>query len=240
MRYSLGLALAAILLCGGTSAADPVTVTSGTIVFTDEPGLFEVAGSGFHVRIGWFPTQESGTPFGDHCASGCVSGSTVDLGQTAYTFSDSFQGIGGIVNGVMYPALFSAGELTFNGPVFIAPAFDPDVRGIAEGAFTFHGSVSIFTDESRTGPPVFAKELTGQGTARVFGDVAGPGAPFVLLAGDDVHYRFASPVPEPSTVIMLVSGLIGGAARLSRRRRRGFARPPTLTRFRTRPERTRS
>lgn len=70
MRCLLGLAPALVLLFGGTSAADPVTVTSGIINFTDEPGGFEVAGNGFGVSFGWFPKVVSGTFWFDRCREG--------------------------------------------------------------------------------------------------------------------------------------------------------------------------
>lgn len=214
MRCLLGLALA-LAVCGGTSAAaDPVTVTSGTIVFTDEPGFFDISGDGFDISLLWSPRLVSGTPFGKHCESGCVPGTAVDFGTTTHAFA-AFQA-GGTVDGVMYPMLFAVGELTFNGPQFSAPSFDEN--GLARGAFTFDGNLSIFTDEPHTAPPVFARELTGQGTATVFGDVVSPGGLFSFQSGDDLHYTFTSPVPEPATLVMLVSGLVGGAAGLRRRR----------------------
>ena len=106
-------AVALSLLCVSTSAADPVTVTTGKIIFTDEPGAFQISGSGFEVNMGWFPIQLSGIPFGSHCASGCVPGTAIDFGTTTYAFSD-FRSAG-TVNGQMFPLLFPVGELTFNG-----------------------------------------------------------------------------------------------------------------------------
>jgi hypothetical protein len=43
------------LMFPSASVADPVAITSGSITFTDEPGGFHVAGSGFDVFVGWFP-----------------------------------------------------------------------------------------------------------------------------------------------------------------------------------------
>jgi hypothetical protein len=42
---------------------------------------------------------------------------------------------------------------------------------------------------------------------------------FFLFPGDEVHFTFSSPVPEPSTFLLLVSGLIGGATAFNRRQR---------------------
>jgi hypothetical protein len=194
-----------VLLFGGHAAAEPIPINSGLIVFTDEPGAFEISGSGFDVSFGWFPRVVSGTFWFERCRSGCAPGTTLDFGTTTYAFSESFQGVGGEVNGVTFPRLFTSGELTFVGPKVVLPA---DFLFDLTGAFTFHGNVAVFTTESRTGPPIFSSELVGAGTARVIG---GGGSL------DDLEYTFGAPVPEPSTLVMLFSGLVGGATALRRR-----------------------
>jgi hypothetical protein len=214
MRRVLGPALAVVLLFGGSSAADPLTVTSGVINFTDEPGGFDIAGKDFDLDFGRFPKVVSGTFWFDHCHSGCPLESTVDFGTTTYTFSDDFQGPGGSVNGVSYPQLFRTGEVTFSGPVIAIPPTLPETFARLEGPFRFQGTVSLFTEPSGA-LPMFSGELTGHGTARAFAGSDGSGAAIV----EDLDYIFGSPVPEPPTIVMLVSGLIGGAARLRRRRR---------------------
>jgi hypothetical protein len=201
MKYSLLATVALVLLFPSASVADPVAITSGRITFTDEPGGFHVAGSGFDVFVGWFP--EGGW---NPCAA-CAPGSIIDLTRT-YTFSELFQGHSGMINGVSYDALFTTGELAFVGPVIVAP-FDNE-HGPVPGPFTFRGSVSMFSNEARIGPPVFASELIGAGTAGAIGFVSDSG--FEL---EDLVYRFA-PVPEPSTLLMLASGVLG-AATLKRR-----------------------
>jgi hypothetical protein len=205
VRYLSCTVIVLVLLFGGSAAAEPIPISSGLIVFTDEPGAFDIAGSGFEVSLGWFPRVVNGTFWFDRCRSGCAPGTTLDFGTTTYAFSESFQGGGGEVNGVQYPQLFTSGELTFVGPKVVLPT---DFLFDLTGAFTFQGNVAIFTTESRTGPPVFASELSGAGTARVIG---GGGSL------DDLEYTFNSPVPEPSTLIMLFSGLVGGATVLRRR-----------------------
>ena len=221
MRELLYPLIVLILLFRGTAAADPIAVTSGFVAFTDEPGAFRVAGDGFDVAIGFFPQVVSGTFWHDRCVSGCAAGTTVDFGTTTYTFSQSFQGVGGTVNGIDYPELFRGGELTFTGPTVVLPSVFPEPGSpgpLLLGEFTFRGNVSLFTTESRTGPPVFSSELTGRGTARVFG------APISsdLFQVDDLEYTFA-PIPEPSTLTMLVPGVIGVATVLRRRRSRAKA-----------------
>jgi hypothetical protein len=196
MRFCLSVTMALVLLIGTTSAADPITVTAGRINLTDEPGSFDVRGSGFDVSVGWFPSGG----WGGECSFGCSPGTKVDLARS-YTFSDAFQGHGGIINGVAYPSLYTVGELTFDAPVFNAP-FDNEHDPLPM-PFTFHGNVAIFANKALMGPALFENELVGTGKARVGGIVSS--SRYYL---EDVVYAFASPVPEPSTLMMVVSGLV--------------------------------
>jgi hypothetical protein len=107
--------------------------------------------------------------------------------------------------------------MTFTGPTSVLPSVFPEPGSpgpLLLGEFTFRGDVSLFTTESRTGPPVFSSQLTGRGTARVFGAPISSG----LFQVDDVEYTFTA-VPEPSTLAMLIPGVIGVATVLRCRSR---------------------
>jgi hypothetical protein len=214
MKPVLWRAIALVLLCSSTSAADPIRVTSGTIELTDEPGTFHIAGSGFEVKLDeWFPIVLGGTLWFDHCSSDfrCLPGATVDFTAT-YGFAE-IPSIGGIVNGVSHPALFPVGTLAFQGPLITIPSsLEVDQSVALGGSFAFQGDISVFTDETRTGPPLFTGELTGRGTAEALGRSNGRGVSF-----HDLVYSFESPVPDPSTLVLLISGTVVGAIRRRRR-----------------------
>ena len=198
--------VALVLLFGTQAAADALVVTSGRITLTDEPGLVALAGSDFDLFFGWFPPGGWGSP----CIRGCAVG-TVENMATTYNLA-GFQGFGGTVNGVSYPRLFREGALTFDGPVFAAPGSNAQPLVFP---FAFHGNIALFTDEAHSAPPVFSNTLVGGGTVNLLGFVDQASRTFFL---EDAVYTFA-PTPEPSSVVLLLSG-VAAAAGITRRARR--------------------
>jgi hypothetical protein len=178
--------------CGPVSTVTLRTVTSGYVLFTDEPGSISLAGSGFDVGFGWAPLLLSGTFWSAECAAGCAPGAVVDYGTSTYGFSDSpFISQGpAVIGNVAYDEVFFDGQLTLSGPAVTLPnAGNEDGIGHeASGPFTFEGRILAYADETRTGVPVFTLDLVGSGTATtVFYTVQGRW----YQADEDLVYRFA-------------------------------------------------
>ena len=222
MRCSLSAATVLLVLTCNPVGAEPIDVTSGLVVFTDEPGEFLLVGRGFELRGAIFPTTVSGTFWFDRChpdltGGGCLPGAPIDFGTTTYGLGSGDQG-SGVIGGAVHDELFYTGEWTFHGPSVIAPSSFDEAGLVRDGPFAFDGSIFAYPTESRTGMPLFSANLRGGGTARVFFGVNTFGVSGPRLIAHDLHYMFETqPVPEPSTLLLVGAGL--GAA-LSRCRRR--------------------
>ena len=222
MQRPLDAVIVLLVLTCNPAGADPITVTSGLVVFTDEPGEFRLVGRGFELSGEMFPSTVRGTFWFDRChpdltGGGCLPGARIDFGTTTYGVGEGDQGRG-TIGGVVHDELFYSGEWTFHGPSIIAPTTLDEQPLVRTGHFLFEGSIFAFPTDSRTGTPLFSASLRGGGTARAFFGVLTSDGSSPRLLVHDLDYVFEpQPVPEPSTLVLVGAGL--GAA-LTRYRRR--------------------
>jgi PEP-CTERM motif len=233
----LVLALLAAILSPTSASAEPITVTSGEFVTPeDEPGGFSffgadgfklVGGLSFGGRVLSAPHQE--------CRLGCAPGDFVTLSTVAGAEANppSFRfPLGGLIeaniNGTEFLSVAGPprgrldGTLRFHAPAVVLPALE----AFTTAPFVFDGHVTAYAwDDLDARVPLFEVALVGHGTAEVafFDFVDG------LYREPYVTYTFAAtpaPVPEPATIMLLATGLGGGAMRPWRHRRReSDARP---------------
>ena len=192
--------------------ADPIEITSGFVSVSRLQGpIYNLVGMNFVATGGG---GEHGNTGPDQCRP-CFAGDIIPL-NSLYVGSSLGQGAA-IVDGRIFPNLIFAGLFEFTGDPLVIPNSLSSVTLTAP--FTFSGLLNgCLLSDPFCQTPVFTTQLTGSGVARIeltlFLD--SQGRPFFEF--ERVTYVFG-PIPEPTSILLLTSGLAAiGAAKLKRRR----------------------
>ena len=198
--------------------ADPITITEVTGIATvvdSAPfaqGSVNIAGDGFSATVNTFNGNFGLTP----CTTGRVTGCTsANLGW----FSSDLGGTV-IFNGISFiPSATSPLTLMFNSITFVIPPEFLNSSAIQITApFTFSGRFG------RSQFPTEPVNLTGQGTVTLLlvNRTNGAFSGFFLdhadyVFGPQVPGLTIEPIPEPATLLLLASGLVGTMLRLRKK-----------------------
>ena len=192
--------------------AEPIEITSGfytVLRFQGGGSHFNLVGTNFVVTGGGAGPGSSGPAT---CIP-CVPGAIVPMN----TIVGLERGGAAIVDGRFFRDLIFDGQLEISGDPLLIPNSMSNVVLIAP--FTASGFiVGCLQSDPFCQTPFFTTELTGSGVARIeltlFFD--SQGRPFFQFAR--ATYVFGE-IPEPTSIVLLTSGLAAiGAAKLKRRR----------------------
>ena len=200
--------------------ADPITITGGALTATGTvgPTTFILTGDNFAAAGGRDPGFA-----GPSLCSPCVAGNLVNF--DGRFVGEATLGSGpAIVDGVAYSRLFYAGVLAFDGGTEQFPVGSSTVNLMSSFALsTDPGDPSFlqgFLTSNLQGTPVFSAMLSGHGVATAT-YTEGPQG---LFDFSHVTYAFqpsSAPVPEPTSFVLLATGLVGTGIWRRHVRRRG-------------------
>ena len=213
-----------MLVIAPSVQADPVlptpgfiTVTSGSISVTGIAGgpTYSLVGQNFSAT----GAGEQGFAAPQVCFP-CVSGNFLGL---AATFSGASLGTGSVtINGMTFNNIIISGVMNIAGTPLMIPAALTNIS--FSGPFSFAGSMfGCQVPRAMCNPDtaVFHTFLDGQGIATVnlnFLQLDAAGNSVYVF--QNVTYNFQSAeIPEPMTITLLTTGLLGLGAKLKGRRR---------------------
>jgi hypothetical protein len=206
------ISLLLVAFTPSVASADPIEITSGfytVLRFQGGGSHFNLVGTNFVVTGGGAGPGSSGPA---SCIP-CVPGEIIPMN----TIVGLERGGSAIVDGRFFRDLIFTGQLEISGDPLVLPNSMSNVVLIAP--FTASGFIAgCLLSDQFCETPVFTTELTGSGVARIeltfFLDAQG--RPFFQFAR--ATYVFG-PIPEPTSILLLTSGLAAiGAAKLKRRR----------------------
>lgn len=210
-KILISLSALLMLVIAPSVHADPIVITSGFISVTGLGGgpTYSLSGQNFSAT----GAGEQGFTAPQTC-SPCPSGTSLGL---ASTFIGTSIGGGSVtINGMTFTNIAIDGILTITGTPLTVPAALTDIT--ISGPFSLVGSI-IGCELPRTNcnasNALFTTDLTGQGTATVsliFDGIVNGNS---LYSFRNVTYNFQSAeIPEPLTIALLATGLVGLGARL--------------------------
>ncbi len=212
---TLALMLVVVSFSAREARADSVTVTAGHYTLSNPFVIPQFISYSFDLQTSSFravggegdgPSQRSGS----NCGYPCLAGATFNLDGGGSLFTpDRIAGLN--VGGVTHIGYFD-GTLNFITDSVTIPLDAGDELTLS-APFTTTGSFSFLEID---GPFTYAADVVGSGTARI-------SLYFSSLAHDyeirRIDYNFqSSPVPEPISLILLSTGLVGIASKRFRRR----------------------
>ena len=214
-KILIGLCTFVLLVITPSVKADPIVITSGSLTVTGPFGIPSYSISGQNFSVTATGRDQGNTP---SCFP-CPSGSPISI--SSFLVGTSL-GAGTVtINGNTFNNVFFFGQFSLAAPSVFLPA---DMTSVTVTApFFFSGFLTGCDDPLLIcNNQIFTTELIGRGTVTAFFDSGIPFNGITLYSFRRVTYEFeGAAIPEPMTVLLLASGLVGVAAKLRTRNQRG-------------------
>ena len=215
-RIIIGLCAFVMLVITPSVKADPIVITSGSLTVTGIAGSPTYSISGMNFSVTSVGGDSGNTP---NCLP-CLPGQLANV--SSFLVGSSLGHGPATINGVSFPELFYSGTFNLGAAVVLPTGVFTDIT--LTTPFTFSGNIRGCDGSNLVcGNEVFSlTELVGQGTATVqftFGFNQGTGQPLFFFRTVTYTFENAAEIPEPMTIVLLTTGLIGVGARVRSRRR---------------------
>lgn len=207
-KILIGLSIFLMFVITPSVKADPIVITGGSLTVVGTLGFpnYTLTGQNFSVTatgndLGNTPSCipcPSGTPIS---LSSFLAGSTLGSGNAT-------------INGVTFNNVFFIGQFSLAAGGVVLPPGLTEVTVTAP--FTFSGFLIGCEDPLNCSVlnQLFGTDLVGQGTVTAVFDSGFPFNGITLYSFRSVTYEFeVAEIPEPMTILLLTSGLIGLSAR---------------------------